>query len=124
MGPISDVLGLWRAFEAVLWPQLPKVALFGPKNRYFLARNHFFVASLQKIVTIMTAHLKDNLFVLTAFQGGLPSRSRLGPKLTQKFDFLYIGKINHLLGLSRTRLNAIITIVLFSPSGDLGIGLV
>ena len=33
--------------RAVLWPQLPKVALLGPKNATFLARNQFFVVSLQ-----------------------------------------------------------------------------
>merc|ERR1712055_1193496 len=33
--------------RAVLWPQLPKVALLGPKNATFLARNQFFVVSLK-----------------------------------------------------------------------------
>ena len=44
---------------------------FGVQKRSFLARNQFFVNSLKKIVTIMTGHLKNNLFVLTALQGGL-----------------------------------------------------
>ena len=35
------------ARRAVLWPQLPKVALLGPKNATFLARNQFFVVSLK-----------------------------------------------------------------------------
>ena len=50
------------------------IAQSGPfcaQKRCFLARNQFFVDSLKKIVTIMTGHLKDNLFVLTAVQGGL-----------------------------------------------------
>ena len=35
---------------------------FWAQKRCFLAWNQFFVASLNKIVTIMTGHLKDNLF--------------------------------------------------------------
>ena len=35
------------ARRAVLWPQLPKVALLGPKNAVFLARNQFFCGQPQ-----------------------------------------------------------------------------
>ena len=44
---------------------------------------------------------------------GRPSRYFLGPKFAQKFCFLGFTYITHLFGLSRTRLNAIITIVLY-----------
>ena len=55
---------------------------FWAQKRCFLARNYFFVDSLKKNVTIMTGHLKDNLFVLTALQGGLRGgvRARFWPK--------------------------------------------
>ena len=49
---------------------------FWAQKRCFLARNHFFVDSLKKNVTIMTGHLKDNLFVLTALQGCLQGAVR------------------------------------------------
>ena len=61
---------------------------FGVQKRSFLARNQFFVNSLKKIVTIMTGHLKNNLFVLTALQGGLWGEGeggRQGPFLGQKW---------------------------------------
>ena len=49
---------------------------FRAQKRCFLARNHFFVSSLKKIVTIIAGHLKDNLFVLTALQGCLQGAVR------------------------------------------------
>ena len=56
--------------------------LLGSKNAVFLARNQFFVDSLKKNFTIMTGHLKDNLFVLTSLQGGPRGavRVHIGPK--------------------------------------------
>ena len=57
---------------------------FRAQKRCFLARNHFFVSSLKKIVTIIAGHLKDNLFVLTALQGGLRG-GRRGPFLAKKW---------------------------------------
>ena len=56
---------------------------FRAPKRCFLARNHFFVDSLKKIVTITTGHLKYNLFVLTTLQGGLRG-GRRGPFLAKK----------------------------------------
>ena len=64
---------------------------FWAQKRCFLARNDFFVDSLKKIVTIMTGHLKDNLFVLTALQGGLRGGGRalfLGQKLPENLIFV------------------------------------
>ena len=52
-------------------PNCPKWPFLGPKRSFFWPEITFFVDSLKKIVTIMTGHLKDNLFVLTAVQGGL-----------------------------------------------------
>ena len=74
------------AWQAVSWPRLLKVALFGPKNAVFLAQDDFFVASLKTIVTIMTGHLKDRLFVLTVLQGGLWEAVQVlfGPKIGLK----------------------------------------
>ena len=68
----------------VLWPRLPKVALFGPQN-------HFFEASLKNIVTIMTGHLKANLLVLTALQGDLRGAVQVlfGPKIAPKKQIFY-----------------------------------
>ena len=66
--PVGGRLAARRPISS---PQLPKVALFGPKTHFFWPEITFFVDSLKKIVTIMTGHLKDNLFVLTAVQGGL-----------------------------------------------------
>ena len=74
---------------------------FGVQKRSFLARNQFFVNSLKKIVTIMTGHLKNNLFVLTALQGGLwgggggAPRPLFGPKMARKSDFLHYTHITH-----------------------------
>ena len=39
--------GRLAAGRGVLWPQLPKVALLGPKNAVFLARNQFFYGQPQ-----------------------------------------------------------------------------
>ena len=39
--------GRLAARRGVLWPQLPKVALLGPKNAVFLARNQFFVVNFK-----------------------------------------------------------------------------
>ena len=64
---------------------------FGIQKRIFLARNQFFVNSLKKNVTIMTGHLKNNLFVLTALQGGLRGGVRalfLGQKLPENLIFV------------------------------------
>ena len=68
--------------QAVSWPRLPKVALFGPKSAVFWPEIISLWTVSKKNVTIMTGHLKDNLFVLTALQGGLRGgvRARFWPK--------------------------------------------
>ena len=53
MAPIAQS-GPFRAQKRCFWPEI----------------NILRTAS-KKIVTIMTGHIKDNLFVLTAWQGGL-----------------------------------------------------
>ena len=58
--------------------------LFGPKNAVFWPEITFLWTASKKIVTIMTGHLKDNLFVLTALQGGLRGGYQ-GPFLGQKW---------------------------------------
>ena len=52
-------------------------------QKRFLAQNQSFGGQPQKIVTIMTGHLKDKLFVLTALQGGLWEAVQVlfGPKI-------------------------------------------
>ena len=43
------------------------MALFGPKNTVFFGPEiNFLWTASKKTVTIMTVHLKDNVFVLTA----------------------------------------------------------
>ena len=42
-----------------------------PKNAVFWPEINFLWTAPKEIVAIMTGHLKDNLFVLTALQGGL-----------------------------------------------------
>ena len=54
IAPIAQSGPFWAQNAVFFWPEIT-----------------FFVDSLKKIVTIMTGHLKDNLFVLTAVQGGL-----------------------------------------------------
>ena len=64
----------------------------------------------------MTIHMKNNLLVLTALQGGLQDavQALFGSKIgKQNLIFLLFTNITHLLGLSRTRLSAIITILLY-----------
>ena len=64
---------------------------FRAPKRCFLARNHFFVSSLKKIVTIIAGHLKDNLFVLTALQGGLGAQwANLGLQVVKLNQYLYL----------------------------------
>ena len=62
-----------------------------PRTLFRFARTFFF-GQPQKIVTIMTGHLKDKLFVLTALQGGLWEAVQvlLGPKLALKSDFFML----------------------------------
>ena len=59
----------------------------------------------------MMGHLKNNLYVSTALQGGHREAVQVlfGPKISRKI-FTYI---THLFGLSRTRLNVIMIIVLY-----------
>ena len=73
------------------------------------------MASLKKIVTIITGHLKDNPFVLTVLPvvSGRPSRSFLGPKLTKNLIFLRFTYKTHLFHLSLTRINAIIIVLYY-----------
>ena len=49
------------------------IAQSGPfwTQKRFLTQNQSFGGQPQKNFTIMTGHLNDNLFVLTALQGGL-----------------------------------------------------
>ena len=77
--------GRLAAWLAVSWPQLPKVALFGPNNAVLWPEINFFVASLKKVVIMVPGHLKDNQFVLTALQGVREAvqvlfRPKIGPK--------------------------------------------
>ena len=64
--------GPFWAQKPVFWPEI----------------NFLWTAS-KKIVTIMTGHLKNNLFVSTALQGGHREAVQvlLGPKLAAKSDF-------------------------------------
>ena len=79
--------GRSAARRAVLWPQLPKVALFRVKNAVFWPETHFLETSSKKFVTIMTGHQKDNIFVLTALRGRIlggrqgPFWPKIGPKI-------------------------------------------
>ena len=67
----TAVGGSLTARRAVFRHRLPKVALFGPKTAVFWPEINFLWTAPKEIVAIMTGHLKDNLFVLTAVQGGL-----------------------------------------------------
>ena len=69
--------GRLAARRAVFRHRLPKVALFGPKNAVFWPEINFLSTSSNFFVTIMTRHLKDNVFVslmlLSKLQGGCKS---------------------------------------------------
>ena len=78
------VNGRLAARRTVSWPRLPKVALSGPQNAVFWPEIIFLCPASKKIVTIIAGHLKDNLFVLTALQGGLRG-GRRGPFLAKKW---------------------------------------
>ena len=83
------------------------IAFFGLKS--------IFCGQPQKIVTIIMGHLKDILFVVTALQGGSQEAVQVlfGPKIWFFYASpIYYIDITHLFGVSRTRLNTIITIVL------------
>ena len=64
---------------------------FGPKSAVFWPEMISLWTVSKKIVTIMTGHLKDNLFVLTALQGGLRGgvRARFWPKNGLKIWIFY-----------------------------------
>ena len=80
------------AWRAVSWPRLSKVALFvfWPDINLLWSASIFFI--------IMTGHLKDNLFVLTALQGGLREAVQVlfVPKI-----LLCVTYITHFSGLRR-----------------------
>ena len=104
--------GRLAARRTVSWPRLPKVALSGPQNAVFWPEIIFLCPASKKIVTIIAGHLKDNLFVLTALQGGLRGAvgARFWPKNCPKIIFFYATPIKPtFFGLRRTRLNGIIT---------------
>ena len=97
------------ARRAVLWLRMAKMALFGAKNAVFRPKIHYLETPSKIVVTIMTGHQKDNIFVLTALHSG-PLGGRRGPFLAQKSTFFYATPIKPpIFGLRRIRLNGIIT---------------
>mgnify|MGYP005706042383 FL=1 len=65
----------------------------------FRPKINFSWTASEKIVTIMTGHLKDNLFVLTALQGGLRGGVRAlfwAKKWPENQIFLRYTHITHL----------------------------
>ena len=85
--PVGGRLAAWRA---VSWPQLPKVALLGPITLFFGPKSIFLRPASKKVVTIVTGHLKDDQFVLTALQGVREAVQVLfRPKISPKFRFFY-----------------------------------
>ena len=91
--PVGGRLAVRRA---VFWHRLPKVALFGPKNAVFLPEIIFLWTASKKIVTIMTGHLKEDLFVFTALQGGI----FWAKKWSKNQIFLCYTHITHLFWLT------------------------
>ena len=59
------------ARRAVLWPRLPKRALFEAKKAVFWTEIIFLETSSNFFITIMMGHKNNNFFVLTVLQDGL-----------------------------------------------------
>ena len=75
-----------RAFwikNLLVFPPYGPNADFRAKNAVFWPEIHFVWKSSKFVVTIMTGHQKDNIFVLTPLHGG-PRGGRRGPFLAKK----------------------------------------
>ena len=96
---IQSYLRMWGCYDPTrLDPSDPKKwglygcsvknADFWAKNAVFRPKIHFFQTLSKTFVTIMTGHLRDNIFVLIPLHGG-PRGGPRGQFLAQKSAFFY-----------------------------------
>ena len=76
-------------YTSTMWGEkMQKKQIVGPKMLFFGPKSNFFQTLSKIFVTIMTGHLKDNIFVLIPLHGG-PRGGPRGQFLGQKSAFFY-----------------------------------